>query len=342
MPDDAKTMAISEGLYLVAGCGSIGKRHLGNLRQLGVTNLLAFDLREDRRQEVADHFGVPTIDSFEAAMARGPRVACICTPTRFHLEQALAAARCGCHLFVEKPVSESMQGVDELMDEVVRQGLVTLVGCNFRFHPGLEATKALLEEKAIGTVISARAQFGHYLPDWHPWEDYRQGYSARRDLGGGVILDRIHELDYLRWLLGDVARVAALAGHRSHLEIETEDTAEILFEFDSATYATVHLDYVRRTYECSLELIGDEGTILWSYPGHEVRYYRSSTGCWESRQWPKYDSNTMYLRQMAHFLRAVSGLEPSRQDVGEGLAVLRVALAVKEAARQGIWVRPGG
>ena len=135
---------------------------------------------------------------------RHGRQVVITTPTASHLSLALEAAEHGCHLFIEKPLAHAWQGVDRLVDLVEHGRLVTLVGCNLRFHPGLRAVKNLLAEKAVGRVIAVRAEVGQYLPDWHPEEDYRKNYSARRALGGGIVLDAIHEIDYVRWLLGEV------------------------------------------------------------------------------------------------------------------------------------------
>jgi predicted dehydrogenase len=318
--------------FLVVGCGSIGKRHIGNLRQLGVEDVVATDAREDRRLEVETRFGISTFPDLAGALDKDVQVALICTPTRLHLEHALMAARAGCHLLIEKPIADTLEGLDELLDEVQRRNLVTLVGCNFRFHPGLRHVKALLDEGAIGKVVSARAQFGQYLPDWHPWEDYRHGYSAQRSLGGGVILDRIHEVDYMRWLLGDITEVSAMMGHLSDLEIDTEDTVEVLLRFASGVFGSVHLDYVRRTYDCSLEIIGDAGTVQWNYQDHTVCWYLTDGEKWHSLEWPGYDGNEMYLAEMRHFLRALRGEETPELDVTGASRVLAIALAAKQAA----------
>ena len=317
--------------FLVVGCGSIGKRHIGNLKKLGVEDIIAVDVREDRRGEVEKRFGMPTFVDLASALNENVQVALICTPTHLHLQHALMAARAGCHLFIEKPISDTLKGIDELLEEVERRRLVTLVGCNFRFHPGLRHVKALLDEGAIGRVVSARAQFGQYLPDWHPWQDYRQGYSAQRALGGGVVLDRVHEIDYMRWLLGDITEVYAMMGHLSHLEIDTEDTVDMLLRFASGAFGSIHLDYVRRTYDCSLEIVGEEGTIQWRYQDHSVRWYLASEACWHSLRWPQYDGNEMYLAEMRHFMRALQGQEVSELDVAEGAHVLAIAVAAKQA-----------
>ena len=326
--------------FLVIGGGSIGKRHLRNLKALGATRLSAFDVRDDRRREVADTLGVEAFSDLDDALAAGPAVAFVCSPTSLHLDHALRAARRGCHLFIEKPIASTLDGVDALVGEVEQRGLRTLVGCNFRFHPGLQHVKLLLESGVIGTVVSARAIFGQYLPDWHPWEDYRRNYSAQSAAGGGVVLDRIHELDYLYWLLGDVTGISAMMGHLSSLEIDTEDVADMLLQFASGAIGTVHVDYVSRSYDCRLEIVGEQGSIAWSFQGADVRWFTASEQRWQSLSWPRYDVNRMYVDQLQHFLDVLDGRTTSINDVRSARRVLAVALAAKQAAESGRRVTP--
>jgi predicted dehydrogenase len=193
--------------------------------------------------------------------------------------------------------------------------------------------KRLLNEGAVGRVVAVRVEAGQYLPEWHPWEDYRNGYSARHDLGGGIILDGIHEIDYIRWLLGEVVAVACFAGKLSHLEIDTEDTAAILLRFENGTIGEVHLDYVQRAYSRSCHIIGDEGTIRWDYEAGEVRCYSAATGKWQViPNPPDWKPNQMYMDEMEHFLNCLARKEEPLLDVFEGRRVLEIALAAKASA----------
>lgn len=319
--------------FLIIGCGSIGNRHIGNLMANGAGKILAFDIRADRLCEVESKYDIEALRNLEDAWEQQPDVALITTTTSTHIPLALQAAEHGCHLFIEKPLSDRLDGVDELFEAIRRRNLVTLVGCNMRFHPGLKTIKKLLDEGAIGCVVAARVEVGQYLPDWHPWEDYRQGYSSCRDLGGGVILDAVHELDYIRWMLGEVESVSCFAGHLSHLQIETEDTAAILLRFNSGAIGEIHMDYVQRTYSRSCHIIGDEGTIRWDYSSGEVRYYSAATRKWQIFSNPSgWEPNQMYLDEMKHFLRCLAGEEKPAQDAVEAARILKVALAAKASA----------
>lgn len=321
--------------FLVIGGGSIGKRHIRNLLSLEERDICVYDPRADRRDEITTEFTIETFDNLEKAWEKGPSVALITTPTAFHVSLALQAAEHGCHLFIEKPISdEHSDALERLLRIVKDKNLTTLVGCNMRFHPGLIKVKALLAEKAIGRMSSAHVEFGQYLPDWHPWEDYRTGYSARRDLGGGIILDAIHEIDYVRWLMGEIDSVACFSSHVSHLDIDTEDTASILVRFASGSVGEIHLDYIQRSPRRACTIIGDEGTIHWDNEAGEVRCYLASSRTWESfKNPPHFDVNQIYVDEMRHFLSCVSGAEQPVLDVFEASRVLQVALAAKESAK---------
>lgn len=321
-------------LILIVGCGSVGKRHIRNLRALEAGDIIAHDAKPERCYEVEQEYGVQTYNNLDEALTQKPEVALVCTPTSLHISPALSAAQKGCHLFIEKPLSHSLDGVDELLWTVAQKNLVTLVGCNMRFHPGIALMKELLVKKSIGKVICVRVQAGQYLPDWHPWEDYREGYSARKPLGGGVILDSIHEIDYVSWFLGDVSQVFCFSDKLSSLEIDTEDTAEILLQFRSGAIAEVHLDYVQRYYGRSCQIIGEEGTILWDFNETRVQLYSASNGKWQVfPDNPGYDANEMYLKEMKHFLQCLAGKTKSMQDINRAKTVLEIALAAKKSAK---------
>lgn len=326
----------------VLGCGSIGKRHIKNLLALGEREILAFDPREDRRAE-AEAFGVATTATLDSIWEARPEAVLITSPSKLHVSMALEAAERDIHMFVEKPVGDVHDAdLDRLVALVREKNLVTLVGCNLRFHPGLAQAKQIIDSGRLGRVVTCRAEFGQYLPDWHPWEDYRRGYSARKDLGGGVILDAIHELDYVRWLMGEVVMVGALAGHLSKIEIDTEDTASVLLRFSSGAFGEVHLDYVQRTYTRSCQIVGDEGTLAWEFGrGGEVRVFEATTKTWEVVPGPTgWEPNAMYIDEMRHFLACLQRDQTPQQDVLEAARVLDVALTVKKSAITSTFLDP--
>ena len=323
---------------LIAGLGSIGRRHLRNLRKVGIQDVIAYRVRGNDIPEM-DEYPLPVYDSLTTALVQKPDIVFVTNPTSLHLEVALAAARQGCHLFIEKPLSHTLKCVDELIDIVTTHGSVAMVGCNFRFHPALQQIQRLLVAGSLGRVITARGHAGEFLPGWHPSEDWRLGYSARKELGGGVILTLIHELDYAYWLFGPVRKVFAQAGGWGGLGLDVEDTAEILLEHRSQSRVSVHLNYVQRPPTRTLEIIAERGTIQWDYQAGMVKWYDSETARWEIWTEPStFDRNTMFLDEVTHFIDCVAGRSTPLIPLTEAKAVLEIALAAKQSAEEDCFV----
>lgn len=316
---------------LVAGLGSIGQRHVRNLRNIAPVEIIAY---RRRNQPLPEDLRGPWLREFtdlDAALAERPTAALVCGPPRGQVDVAMRAASAGLHLFIEKPISDSLAGTSELLQEVTERKLVTLVGFNLRFHPQVQILKDLIARGTLGKIVSIRAEVGQYLPDWHPDEDYRQGYSARRDLGGGAILDLIHEIDLVRNLGGEVTEVSAFAGHVSSLEITSEDVAELILRFASGAIGNVHVDYVQRKLGRTCKVIGDKGTAIWDFPANEVRVFEAGRSDWEVSQLTGYERPEMYRAEMRHFLDCIEGRATSVVDLESGLRDLAIALAAHES-----------
>ena len=200
--------------------------------------------------------------------------------------------------------------------------------------------KKILDREEVGKILSARAEFGQYLPDWRPWQDYRRSYTAKKKLGGGIILDGSHELDYIRWLLGEVEEVSCVAGKVSRLKVDVEDTAEITLKLGSGAIVGIHLDFVRHDYTRNCELIGDRGSIVWSYDDRLVKVYSARDKRWRTFRVGG-DPNEMYFQEMKHFIRCVQGKEKPLVSGEEGKKTLEIALAARRAAETGKTVRMG-
>ena len=319
--------------FYIAGCGSIGKRHIGNLQRIPSCEITAFDPSLDRREEVKVRFGVKVFETFEEGLGENPDAVVIASPSSFHLEQAGKAAKAGVHLFIEKPISHNMAGVDDLIRTANEKNIVVLMGYNMRYHPGLRQIKKILNKGGIGRILSARVQCGQYLPDWHPEEDYRKGYSARSELGGGIILDASHEIDYLRWFLGEVKEVFAFVEKLSSLEIDTEDTSEILLKFDSGAIGEVHLDYVQRAKSRDCQIIGEEGTVIWNVDDDCVRIYTAVSKKWEELPLENgFNFNETYINEIKYFIDCIERNEKTYPDGTDGKRVLEIVIAAKQSS----------
>lgn len=324
--------------FLVIGCGSIGERHIRNLQSLSAGEILAHDIDIERLTFIGEKYQLKTYANLDKALEHQVDAFIICVPPSLHIPFALKGIEHGAHLFIEKPLSHNLEGIDTVLEQAKAKGLITFVGYNLRFHPGLKLVKQLLDEGRIGKVLSARVEAGHYLPDWHPWQDYRQMYTAKKEAGGGIILDGSHELDYIRWFLGEVKEMSCFAGKLSSLEVETEDTAEIILRFDSGAIAGVHLDFVQRAYSRSCKLIGEEGTIIWDYPAKKVSIFSAKSGHWEETE-IKSEPNDMYLEEIKHFTKCIRGEEAPIVDGVTAKRVLKIALAAKTSSQTGRTIR---
>jgi predicted dehydrogenase len=336
---------------LMIGLGAIGQRHVRNLRTLlgcqveliayrarNLPTVLTDHMQVEPGSDLHSKYNIRPFDRLAEALDQKPDVTFICNPSSFHIPAALRAARGGSHLFIEKPLSHDLEGVEELTRLVEEKGLVAHVGYQMRFHPCLQRLHALLSAGSIGKVLAVRAEVGEYLPNWHSYEDYRQSYAARRDLGGGALLSQIHEFDYLYWFFGLPRRVFTVGGHLSSLEIDVEDIASTLMEFQVDGYfIPVHLqqDYVQRPPSRTCQFIGDAGRILVDLNALSVRMYDTNGQVTEETSFPGFQRNQLFLDELRHFLACVNGEEQHLVDIREGAQSLRIALAAKESLKTG-------
>ncbi|MBM3752098.1 MAG: Gfo/Idh/MocA family oxidoreductase [Acidimicrobiia bacterium] len=312
---------------LVVGCGSIGRRHLRNLHALGYGTLWATDPDPAARALAAEESGATPMGSLEEALATGPSLVLVCTPPHLHVPFARRAIAAGADVFIEKPIDVAVTpDLDALLGEADAAGRIVACGYNLRCHAGLRAVKAAVDAGQVGRVYTIDIEFGFYLPDWRPGVDYRANYGARREQGGGILLDASHEVDYLRWLGGDVASVHAVLQKSSDLEMDVEDTAWLTCRMVSGVLAQVRLDCLQRRYSRRCKVVGSEATVEWSWQDGVVRWVPGA----EAQPLAAVpDPNLMYLDELRDLMEAVT---TRRAPVSTGRDA-RASLAVIDAAR---------
>jgi predicted dehydrogenase len=327
--------------FMIAGLGSIGRRHLRLLAAQGQEDILLYRTHRSTLPE-DDLTGYPVETDLDAALSHSPDAVIVSNPTALHLDVAIPAAKTGCHILLEKPVSHDLSGLDELARLAEESGVRILVGFQLRYHPSLRKVTEVLASGEVGRPVSFRAHWGEYLPDWHPWEDYRTSYSARQDLGGGVVLTLTHPLDYIHWLLGPVRELWSFAGQYSDLELEVVDTAEIGIRFDSGVVGSVHVNYTQRPPRHQLEIVCTEGTIRWDNAGQALEVYRADTQEWIQYSLPAdFERDDLFRAQMEHFIRVVKGREEPLCTLHDGVVALEMALAAHRSAETGRMVSLG-
>ncbi len=320
----------------VIGCGSIGKRHIANLRMLGVRDVVICDTGGKALEDTSRAFRIPKryVDYRRAIAENGDCAAAfVCSPTSLHVAQAQFLAEHKIDIFMEKPLSHTMAGVDRLRQTIARNKVLLMMGMCYRFHPGLLIIKSLVARKACGRVYSARAYGGHYLPDWHPKEDYRNVPYAKRSSGGGVILTSIHGYDYIRWLFGDVCEVWGRAEKVSVLRIDVEDVALAIFKTKTGILVSSYTDFLERQREHRIDIVCERGCIHWDYNVNEVRVFDGTARRWKVMKYA-FKADDMYVREVRHFLRCVKkGTADRSLDVNDGAKTLMLALAVKRSGK---------
>jgi predicted dehydrogenase len=323
---------------LVAGSGSIGRRHMRNLLSLDVGEIAACDPDPKRLAPMVAELNVHPYSDFEEALqTTRPDAVLICTPPSFHLTQARQAIAAGAHVFIEKPLAHTLDGVKALLNEGRAGARVVQVGYNLRFHPVIRKLKQIVEENTIGRILWTRAEVGQYLPDWRPWQDYRQSYTARRELGGGIILDASHEIDYLLWFFGEPVEVLCMASTVSQLAVNVEDSASLLLRFASGSHADLHLDFVQRIPTRSCKLVGEEGTAIWEDgDAVNVRVLRPTKEAEIFRY--DFDDNEMYVAELKEFLNCIESGRSPLVTAEVAAQVLEWALAARANAERTIRV----
>ena len=328
--------------FLIAGLGSIGRRHLRNLVASGETDLVL--LRSHRSTMPEDEVaGYPIETNLQQALERWrPDAVIVSNPTALHLDVAIPAAEAGCSMLLEKPISHNLERLDVLQEAVARTRARILMGFQLRFHPCLVRARQLIQAGRLGRILSARVQFSEYLPAWHPWEDYRQGYAARSDLGGGVLLTQCHSLDYLPWLAGKVSAVWGSLAKLSDLDLEVEDTAEIGFRFQDGALGSLHIDYAQRPPSHRVEIGGTLGRVECDLQAGTMRYFDVAGNSWEEHRVPEgWERNDMFVQEIQNFLGMVSGRAEPACTLEDGVAVMRLISAVQASNSSGRLINQG-
>ena len=323
---------------LIVGLGSIGKRHLRLAREL-LPNADIRVLRHQATNEVHEYSN-GSFSSIEESIAFAPQIAVIASPATFHIATAQALAEAGVHLLIEKPLSASLSGVTQLLETCEKQGVVSLTGYNLRFLPSLQRYRDLLGENVVGKVLSVRCEIGQYLPSWRPDSDYRQGVSAQRELGGGALLELSHELDYLRWIFGEVEWVKATLSRQSMLEIDVEDTAHLTLAFASALdgfqlIGSVNLDFIRHDTTRLCTAIGEKGSLRWNGLTGEVLLYGADKKEWELKFSYQHHRDDSYMAEWKNFIECVNTHKEPLITGEDGLKVLQIIEAARRSAKLG-------
>ena len=335
---------------LMIGLGSIGQRHLRNIKRVlgDEAEILAYRVRGLQRTfsdtmqirenvSLEEEFGITAYTSLEEALAQKPDVAFITNPTNLHMKFAIACAKAGCHLFLEKPISDDLSGVDELKEEVKKKNLKVFVGYQNRFHPGIRTVKETLKKKELGRILSVEAVVGERLTTMHTYEDYKETYMARKDMGGGVVTNQlVHEMDYLYYLFGKPLTVYAFGGTQGDLSIDVEDNCDGIFTMDyegQTLGVRVHADFYQSPPSRYLKVVGEHGKICVDLIKNSVT--KTVEDKTETTEYPDFARNDMFIEELKLFFDSINSNLTEDITLDDGIVSLKMALAVKESMKTG-------
>jgi len=319
---------------LIVGLGSIGLRHLQLARQFFPEAEIKV-LRHQQTDSVPE-FADGYVSTISEALKFLPQVAVIANPATFHLQTAQALAETGVHLLIEKPLSHSIDKVEDLIKVSTTKKIVIQVGYNLRFYQSLKVFRKFILDGIVGEILFVNCEVGQYLPSWRPNSDYRIGVSAQEKLGGGVLLELSHEIDYINWIFGNVETVSSMFGKQSSLEIDVEDVGFLTLicaseRFRKKILVNLSMDFIRQDPIRICTAVGENGTICWNGITGVVTLFKKGSSSWETIFEIKSDRNESYIAEWKNFLNAIKGVEKSEVTIIDAYNVLEIVTAARES-----------
>lgn len=334
---------------LIVGLGSMGKRQIRNLKRAGVTDIIGFDLKSERRAEAEQTYGITTFATFEAGLAAAPDALIISTPPNLHMGYASAGVTAGKHFFAE--AGTSTDGLLQVSALAAKAGVVAAPSCTMRFQPSIKLMKKLITEGRIGKVLTYSHHCGQWLPDWHPDEDYRTFYVSRRETGACREIVPF-ELTWVNWLVGSKAnRVAGMKAKLSTLDCDIDDVYHVLLGYEGGVIGHVQVDVLARAPVRHIRIVGSEGTLEWSLTAKKLDLYEVRTKAWETfaepaprveKGYSEMSNETMYDEEIAAYLAAIAGKTPWGNSLEDDHATLVLLHASETSNDKDVVVKVGG
>ena len=324
---------------LIVGLGSMGKRRIRNLQHLKQEKVIGFDSRKDRCVEASEKYNIKSFQDITKALDEKPEIMIISTPPDLHMKYAKIAIENKIHFFTEASVvQDEMEDVMEMLD---KNDIVGLPSCTLRYHPIVNEIRNILNRNKIGKPLSFLYHSGQYLPDWHPWEDYRKFYAAKKETGACREIVPF-ELVWLTDLFGPIKSVCASRKKVSNLEVDIDDIYNILLQFENGMESTITVDVIARFPFRQIKILGEEGVILADWSERVVKYFTTKEGWIEN----KVDDGEIkddyihgegpYIEEMRIFLESVKKEREQPYTFKEDFKILKILELIEKSSDDGL------
>ena len=327
---------------LFIGLGGAGQRHLRLFREnlpnvdliayrsANKTPLLNSDFSVNQNESIEDVYQIKIYNNLKEVLALKPDLVVISTPSSMHLEYAQLCASKGINVFVEKPISNSLEGLQTLRDTVERNNVAIQVGFQRRFHPHLSKVKEIIKSGRIGQVLTVNFPVASYIPRWPPYENYLDLYACRKELGGGVLLTEIHEIDLAIWYFGMPKSVVCIGGTYSDVGMDVEDTVRLTLDYTNFS-VQINLTFWQKHHERTLSISGEEGFLSWNQDSDLLKeeYFNETKGL-VNHSSSNSDNDVMFDLQIKSLIESMSALT-SEANMSDSIASIKIVEAAKKS-----------
>ena len=338
---------------LFVGLGGMGQRHLRLLKEMhpeaeiaavrtcGRIFQIGDDLKVDENVNLEEKYSISCFSSIQEAASFKPDFAIVANPTSLHVPTAQELVNQNIPVLLEKPISDLNSGLDAMVTTSKSKNIPVMVGYMMRFHPCAIKLKKYVDENILGRIYNIIVNVNSFMPAWHHYEGYNEFYAGRKDLGGGVVLTEIHEIDLLHALFGMPKKLAAFGGTLSDLDLDVEDTVSILMKFENKGYtynATVNMCFVQRTPLRELRILGETGSIFWDIAGNSIELFDYVNDNFQKNTFDSFDRNDMFRDQLTHFIECIETGKVPVSSITSTKGSHIIAMAVKEAIQSNNFV----
>ena len=312
----------------VVGLGNISNRHRRNLKQLFPKARLYCMSASGRIPREVISNADQLVSSLEVLIEEQVELVIVASPAPFHAAHAVPLIEAGIPVLIEKPVTATVEDAKALQEAATRYRTPVAVGYCLRYLPSLQEIKKILTSGKLGQLYHSSVEIGQYLPDWRPSKDYRASVSARAELGGGALLELSHELDYTRWLLGDITLEHAVLRKTQELGLDVEDSVDLMLSTREKAVVHVHLDFLQRKAYRQCRFVGSCGAMEWDLMDNEIRFISTQENqvLYSAPQW---DKNQMYTAMIMDFVARINNQPNQCVPLAEALENIELIEQIK-------------